>query len=146
MAKYSWLPVAIGTCLLGAGCASSPTKGMVTITTHMTSGPNPYNGTFEMTEGADVLGCSRGSFVDAPTGPAIRKELTCETGWKWGTFTAEFTPRDIPGPGDQNGPWSIVGGTEDFSGVSGGGEFWVVYHQGESSGVETLTGVIEFSR
>jgi len=146
MAKHSWLPVVIGTCLLGAACASTPTKGTVTITTHIDFRSRPYKGTFEMTQGADVLGCSQGSFVDTPTTTAIHKELTCEAGGRSGTFTAEFTPQDIPGPGDKNGPWSIVGGTGDFSGLSGGGDFWVVYDEGEPSGVETLTGVIEFGR
>lgn len=146
MAKHTWLPVVTGTCLLGAACADTPTKGTVTITTHIDFRSQPDNGTFEVTEGADVLGCSRGSFVDTPTASTIHKEVTCETGGKSGTFTAEFTPQDIPGPGDQNGPWSIVGGTEDFSGLSGDGDFWVVYDEGKSSGVETLTGVIEFNR
>ncbi|CAN5745917.1 hypothetical protein BH20PSE1_BH20PSE1_16710 [soil metagenome] len=105
----------------------------------------PYHGTFEVTRGAEVLGCERGSFVDTPAGTTIFKELTCESGARSGTFAAKFNPQDAPGPGDRNGQWSIVEAADDFSGLDGGGEFSAVIDEGWKTGVETLTGNIQFS-
>lgn len=127
-------------------CTPSPPKGTITITTHIDFGALPYHGTFEVTEDAEVLGCVSGSFADTPTASAILKKLTCESGERSGTFTVEFNPQNIPGPGDQNGPWTVKEGTEDFSGLSGGGDFWVIGDEAARSGVETLTGEIQFSK
>lgn len=85
-----------------------------------------------------------GSFVDTPTASAILKKLACESGERSGTFTVEFNPQNIPGPGNQNGPWTVKEGTEDFFDLSGGGDFWVI-GDGAQSEVETLTGEIQFS-
>jgi len=105
----------------------------------------PYRGTFAVTKGAEVLGCERGSFVDTPAGTTIHKELTCESGERSGSFTAKFNPQDAAGPGDRNGPWSIVEAADDFSGLDGGGDFWVVFDEDGKTGVETLRGDIQFS-
>ena len=126
--------------------SQAPRKGMITITTKIDFSARPYHGTFEVTEGAEALGCVSGSFVDTPTASATLKKLTCESGERSGTFTVEFKPQNIPGRGDQNGPWTVKEGTDDFSGLSGGGDFWVVLDKVTQSGVETLTGEIQFSK
>jgi hypothetical protein len=145
MPKHSWLVAGIATCLLVAACAPSPPKGRITLITQINFTAEPYRGTFKVTKGAEVLGCERGSFVDTPAGTTIHKELTCESGERSGTFTAKFNPQDAPGPGDRNGPWSIVEAADDFSGLYGEGEFWVVFDEEGKTGVETLTGNIQFS-
>jgi hypothetical protein len=50
----------------------------------------PYSGTFEVTEGAEILGCVSGSFVDTMSASGDFKELTCESGERSGT-TGNFT-------------------------------------------------------
>src|SRR3954451_19480296 len=81
-------------------CATGPTQGSVAIITQIDFSGEAPHGTFEVTEGADVLGCSSGTFVDSPTANGIHKEFTCESGTKKsGTFTAEFFP--------PSGPWKI---------------------------------------
>lgn len=135
----------IATLLIAIACGSdTPTSGRVTIETEIDFSSKPFAGTFEVTEGADVLGCSSGSFVDTPRADDIRKDLTCETGDRDGTFSVSFLPDpNAPGPGDQNGPWRILEGTGDFTGLQGEGDFSVVADEGSLSGVETLTGDIE---
>jgi hypothetical protein len=144
MPKHSWLIAGIATCLLVAACVSSPPKGRIRLVTQSSFTTEPYRGTFEVTKGAEVLGCERGSFVDTPAGITIFKELTCESGARSGTFTAIYNP-DAPGPGDRNGQWSIAEAADDFSGLDGGGEFSAVVDEGWRTGIETLTGNIQFS-
>jgi hypothetical protein len=43
------------------------------------------------------------------------------------------------------GPWTVKKGTDDFSGLSGGGEFQAVFDLEDQSGVEIYTGEIEHS-
>lgn len=144
MSKQRFLSAGLVTLFVLASCASNPPKGKIAITTQIDFSAEPFHGTFEVSEGANVLGCERGSFVDTPTDDSILKELSCDAGERFGTFTVEFTPQEIPGPGDLNGPWSIQEATGDFSGLSGGGDFRLIYGE-DDSGVETLTGDIEFS-
>jgi anti-sigma-K factor RskA len=65
----------------------------------------PVIGTFEVTEGADALQCSSGTFEDGRVNQANHlRVFTCESGSNEGTFTAIFTVDDPPtGPGDDNG-------------------------------------------
>lgn len=135
---------AIATFLLLMACTPAPKKGTVTIKTRIDFNVWPRGGNFEVPEGADTLGCSAGSFVDTPVEPNVQKLLTCESGTRSGTFTAEFSPKEVPGPGDENGPWHFVAATGDFTGLAGGGDFWVVVDEGTASGVEALTGEIEY--
>jgi len=107
----------------------------VTIITQIDFTAEPFHGTLEVTEGADVLGCSRGTFADTPTANAIHKVFTCESGTRTGTFTAEFFP--------PSGPWKIVDATDDFSGLSGWGAFSpFVDDTDPTAGVQTLIGEI----
>ena len=140
LARLIMVPVIF--CLLVSGCslAGAPPKGTVTIKTKIDFNDWPRAGIFEVTEGADILGCSAGSFVDTPVEPKVQKLLTCESGPKSGTFTVEFTAEeDNPGPGDENGLWNTFAATDDFSGLSGGGDFSVVVDEASYSGVEILT-------
>jgi retinol-binding protein 3 len=115
MRMLMWLVLAFVVSTLVAACATGPTQGSVAITTQIDfSGETPH-GSFDVTEGADVLGCSGGTFVDNQTADSLHKEFTCESGTKSGTFTAEFSP--------PSGPWKIVDSTDDFSGLSGEGDF-----------------------
>jgi hypothetical protein len=130
------LLLAVATSGLITACSTGPTQGSaVTIITQIDFTTEPFNGTFEVTEGADALGCSRGTFVDTPTDRGIHKKFTCDSGARRGTFTAEFFP-----PG---GPWKIVNAVDDFSGLSGWGAFALTPSgQGDTAGVETLIGEI----
>lgn len=108
----------------------------MTITTQIDFTEEPFQGTFEVLEGADALGCSSGTFVDTPTERGVHKEFTCESGTGTGTFTAEFFP-----PG---GPWKIVDADDDFGELSGWGAFAVTPDETdpENTGVETFIGEI----
>lgn len=117
----------VGRCLLTAGLAciavlTTPTIGAaqdgsgdaVTIETDLAP---LQGGTFEVTEGADALGCSSGT-ADAgtiePRGDgldSITKTLTCDSGPNTGTFTIVFLPDTPPGGDQQQGPWEITAGT-----------------------------------
>ena len=128
--------------LLPSAGATSP-AGPVTIVTAISFAAFPFSGTFTVTVGSALLGCSTGTFVDFPFAlapSAIRKVFTCGTG---GTFTFIFRPSPAPGPGDANGHWEAFEGTGDFAGLRGQGNFSVVFIPPDS-GVETLTGKIHF--
>jgi hypothetical protein len=43
------------------------------------------------------------------------------------------------------GSWTVKEGRDDFSGLSGGGEFQAVFDLEDQSGVAIYTGVIEYS-
>ncbi|MCH8900647.1 MAG: hypothetical protein IH942_09195 [Acidobacteria bacterium] len=48
--------------LLAAACGGdTPTAGPVTIETEIDFSTEPFHGTFEVIDGADVLGCSSGT-------------------------------------------------------------------------------------
>ena len=120
----------------------------MTIVTQVDYSDRPVHGTFEVTEGADVLQCSSGAFEDGfVISGNILKVFTCESRSNEGTFTATFAPSEsATGPGDENGPWSVVESSGDFVGLQGGGEWSVVFATGdEDVGVETLTGDIKYT-
>lgn len=79
----------------------------VVIETEVTFGPTGARGTFVVSEGADALGCSAGSFVDGETPEAVVSTMTCEEGERTLPFDLAFQPGDAPGPGDVNGPWWV---------------------------------------
>lgn len=146
MTTRLWCIGASAFCIFLAACTSDPTGGAVTIATEVDFSSEPVQGTFEVTAGSDVLGCSQGTFVDKPAGQVnLHKLLTCESGTRSGTFTVNIVAQHTPGPGDQNGPWSVVEATEDFTDLSGEGDFSVEIDEATESGVETLTGEIEYA-
>lgn len=130
------------------GQASKP-EGPVTIVTLIDFSQPPFDGTFQVVEGAAILGCSVGTFVDTPAGVspptkgAIAKAFTCTSGGQGG-FVANFQPFTAkPGPGFGNGNWNITDATEDFAGLHGQGDFSLVLVS-PTQGEETLTGRIHF--
>ena len=140
--------VVLATLTLALPASASQPSSPVTIVTDISFAQFPFSGTFKVVEGREALGCSRGTFVDHPSGfepPAqgdIAKIFTCTKGGH-GTFTANFQPTRMPGPGDQNGHWNITDATDDFAGLRGGGDFSVT-STGPDSGTETLTGVVHY--
>lgn len=145
--RYGLLAVVV--LLLTAACSDdTPTEGPVTIVTQVDTSDQPVVGTFEVTEGADVLRCSSGTFEDELVAPRnLLKVFTCESGSNEGTFTASFnlTSQSVPGSLVANGPWSVVEGSEDFDGLQGSGEWSVVYDPDVPEGVETWTGNINYT-
>lgn len=103
MRMPTWFVLAIATTGLAAGCAAGSAQQSqsapepVTIVTKIDFTADPYQGSFEVADGADALGCSTGTFVDTPTASGIHKEFTCESGARTGNFTAEFPLRAAPG-------------------------------------------------
>jgi hypothetical protein len=129
--------------LFVAACSSDESaSGPITIETELDLGARPVVGTFEVTEGADTLGCSNGTSVDTLDGATqdLIKVMTCSDGT--GTFTA-YIDTDVV-HGDQEGPWHIEGATADFAGLQGEGDF-VMLTDGTPVGFETFTGDIEYA-
>ena len=135
--------------LLTAACSDdTPKEGPVTIENQVDFSFRPVAGTFEVTEGADVLGCSSGPFVDAgsPT-DGIQRVYTCDSGSNEGSFTSTFNfAADASTPTSDNGTWSIVEGSDDFAGLQGSGDWSIVYEEtGPDVGVGTWTGDINYT-
>ena len=103
--------------------------------------PDAGFGTFEVTVGADALGCSGGTFEDSPVpfGVLVRKTLICEAGPKTGTLTVTF---------DQfNSAWrDVFEATGDFIGIQGSGSWELDLNETERVGVETLIGELELAQ
>jgi hypothetical protein len=129
----------IATVLILSACSDTPTAGPVTIETEIDFSGRSYHGTFEVTVGADVLGCSSGTFVDTPGIPEkTNKVMTCESGSNTGTFTIRFDPPD-------GRDWRVLESSDDFAGLQGEGDFSWVQYPSTKSGEETLTGDIEYT-
>jgi hypothetical protein len=136
--------------LFAAACSSDESaSGPITIETSLETGidysTQPFQGSFEVTEGADILGCSSGTWEDARNDEAgdlqsVSKFMTCSEG-DTGTFTINYVPGgyDTGQPGSSDGPWSIEDATADFSGLQGEGDYRTA---GEA---EILTGDIEYT-
>jgi hypothetical protein len=121
-------------------------NGSIVIETITTLTDEPPGGTFEVTEGADVLGCTGGSFVDTfpDSGPPIIKTLTCESGvTTGGTVTISYN-LDSPGLGDENGRWRIDDATGSYTGLNGGGSI-ALYFTSDTTTTETITGDVNHS-
>lgn len=145
--QYLAVPVSVLVLLLGLlpTVGATPPAGPVTIVTTISFAAFPFSGTFTVTAGGALLGCSLGEFVDFPFAPApsaIRKVFDCLAGGV-GTFTFIFKPGPVPGPGDANGHWEVFEGTGDFATLRGQGAFSVVFTSA-TTGVETLTGKVHF--
>jgi hypothetical protein len=127
--------------------ASSP-FGAVTIVTAIDFSTFPFHGTFTVTDGASLIGCTDGTFVDHPimvgSASVIQKNLTCVDGSSAGSLlVVDFHPGPSPGPGLANGHWEVNSGTGAFTNLVGGGDF-SVSPTGPTSGVETLAGKVQF--
>ena len=98
-------------------------------------------GTFEVTTGSDALGCSSGTVIETGGPGGIINELTCEEGGG-GTVTIQWQIDDrAAGPGDVNGPWSVIDATGDFAGALGEG-LWSGTDAGPT-GRGTFDGVVD---
>ncbi len=117
--------------------------GMIRVETEINWGDAQATGSFEVAEGADLLGCSSGTAIeyDGPSG--ITNVFTCEDGDRDGTFTLRWQIEDdAVGPGDVNGPWSVVESSGDFAGLTGDG-LWSGTAT-DSTGFGSFPGSIEF--
>jgi len=102
-----------------------------------------FGGTFVVDQGAHVLGCDSGSVAESGSPQGITNTFTCEDGDREGSFTFRWTiVEGSDGPGDANGPWTVVGTTGDFAGLAGEG-LWSGTGEGET-GFGSFPGVIEF--
>ena len=146
--RYGLLAVVV--LLLAAACSDdTPKEGPVTMVNEVDFSMRPVTGTFEVTEGADVLGCSSGTFVDAgsPT-DGIQRVYTCDSGSNEGSFTASFTfvANGSSDSSGDNGTWSVVEGSDDFDGLQGSGDWSIVYEQtGPDVGSGIWTGDINYT-
>lgn len=139
---------------IALSCAATPLLAAapqaVTITTHVVFNPQ-INGTFVATGPI----CSTGTlhFVDEAIGigPAAFNvnaltEFVCDD--NSGSFTLRLHPQANSRPKNGfalNGPWSVWGkGTGAYAGLSGHGEFGVVFDENSDplEGVETYVGFV----
>ena len=123
------LMLAIVMVLFVAACSSDePAAGPVTFENEVDFSFRPVAGTFEVTEGADVLGCSSGTFVDSGSpDDGIERVYTCDSGSNEGSFTASFNFEPNPDTTGDNGTWTVVEGSDDFVGLQGSGDWSIVY-------------------
>ena len=146
--------------LLAAGLASTvgaaEPKGPVTIKTVVDFSVLPPVGQFVVTEGAALLGCSEGTFVDSwPyrsqwSSSIVRKDFFCKR--EPDDFGSDFVVKlnvtpTIPGDGDLNGHWVFWKGRGDFAGLRGRGEVSVWFFFGNGRVVkleEEFTGVVHY--
>ena len=114
------------------------TAGPVTIKTDVDRSQSPLSGTFEVTVGVDVLGCSGGTLVsmNSETFGKMDNVMTCESGPNTGTFTIVYRTEDFN--------WSVLESTDDFTGLQGEGRFSFVLPS-PSTLTETFTGDIEYT-
>jgi hypothetical protein len=100
-------------------------------------------GTFEVTEGADELGCEAGTAVNnGISAEIIATVMDCDGG----TITVHFDPEADPaGGGAFIGQWNIVEGTGDFERLGGGGELTSVRDSETLTIAQTLSGELQLS-
>jgi hypothetical protein len=134
--------------LLTAACSDdTPKEGPVTMVNAVDFASRPVTGTFEVTEGADVLECSAGTFVDSGSpNEGIQRVYTCDSGSNVGSFTASFNFEAEEFELSDNGTWSVVEGSDDFVDLQGSGDWSIVYEAtGPDVGVGTWTGDINYT-
>lgn len=153
------LAVALGTAALLVGVAppaDATPPSPVTIQTVIDFSSFPFLGTFTVPLGADVLGCSAGTFFDVPLHDPgigqIEKHITCTSGTGSGDEIVLLFMNDCtwlspavllckPGEGEVNGQWRVGSGTGHFAGLRGNGDFSVRFVD-DVTARETLTGAI----
>lgn len=128
--------------------------GPVRIWTVLDFSTVPFTGTFAVTQGAEILGCASGSFVDHAAGQGrgymssiVRKEFYCapEPGEDGPDFVVKINANPSnPGPGDFNGYWVFWKGTGDFAGLRGNGEISVWFDFANERLNEEITGVVHY--
>jgi D-alanyl-D-alanine carboxypeptidase len=117
--------------------------GVITVETAIEWGTDPLAGTFEVTAGDDVLGCSAGTVLEHGGPGGITNQFTCELGARKGSFTIGWQILEgAEGPGAVNGPWTVISATGDYAGLIGEG-LWSGTGT-ESTGYGSFPGEIEF--
>ena len=117
--------------------------GPVTIETTVDFAATQATGTFEVVDGSDLLGCSAGSLTEFGGPSGITNVMTCEDGDREGTFTLRWEIlNSAEGPGDVNGPWSVLESSGEFAGLTGEG-MWSGTDDGEI-GMGSFPGMIAF--
>ena len=125
--------------------AASP-AAPVTIVAQVDFDDRPVIGTFEVTDGADALQCSSGTFEDGRVDNATHlRVFTCESGPNQGTFTATFTMNDVPTGADTTGSWNVAEGSDEFVGLQGSGEWSEIVFEDRPESVDTWTGDINYA-
>jgi D-alanyl-D-alanine carboxypeptidase len=117
------------------------TAGAVTITDLIDF--ETESGLFDVPEGASVLGCENGSFVEAPLAAVMERVFTCESGERSGSFTVHFQP-EMAEQGRFTSSWTVEDSTGDFAGLRGNGDFVGVLTDDEVHAEATWTGEITF--
>jgi hypothetical protein len=148
MASLRSLVLVIVMVLIVAACSSDePAAGPVTIGNEVDFSSRPVAGTFEVTEGADILGCYSGTFVDSGSpNEGIQRAYTCDSGSNEGSFTTSFNFEAEEFEESDNGTWTVVEGSDDFVDLQGSGDWTIVYEAtGPDVGVGTWTGDINYT-
>ena len=146
--------------LLAASLASTvgaaQPEGPVTITSAIDFTALPRVGRFEVTEGAELLGCSEGTYVGSWPGRGrrnssiVRQDFFCER--EPDEDGPDFVVKNNPNPtisGDEDlyGHWVFWKGTGDFAGLRGRGEVsvWWTFENGQVVRLESVyTGVVHY--
>ncbi len=127
--------------------AASGTKprGPVTIETFVDFTVYPFQGTFEVLQGDDILGCEGGVSVDTWHG-GLKSEFTCDSGPGAGdTFTVRFEGWvGFYSGGNANDHWRVVEGTGYFATLHGQGDHFLEFVDGDDYGISTFTGKVHF--
>jgi hypothetical protein len=128
-----------------AELAAVAETGPVTIETRVDLAATQSAGTFQVTDGADLLGCSAGAMTEYGGPNGITNVLTCEDGDREGTLTLRWQIlNSAEGPGEVNGPWNVVESSGDFADLNGEG-MWSGNSDGDI-GLGSFPGTIEFGR
>lgn len=101
-------------------------------------------GSFDVTEGSDVLGCTGGSYTEEGLATAVARVYTCESGDRSGTFTVHFNPGPTDTPGEFASEWTVEAATGEFAGLQGAGDFLAVLDDDEEGAAETWTAEVDF--
>ncbi|MEM8903631.1 MAG: serine hydrolase domain-containing protein [Actinomycetota bacterium] len=101
-------------------------------------------GSFQISEGSDVLGCAMGTFEEAPLAATIERTFTCDMGERAGSFVLHFFPEPTADPTEFASDWTVEDATGDFAGLTGEGGFAALVDEDESGAAETWTGEVTF--
>ncbi|MEM9037160.1 MAG: serine hydrolase domain-containing protein [Actinomycetota bacterium] len=103
------------------------------------------DGVWDVTDGADVLGCDGGSSVEGGFAAGTERTLSCDDGERSGTIVIRFAPEPVAPDSDEfASDWTVHAATGDFVGLRGGGD-WSATINAEGSGAdELIAGSVEF--
>lgn len=103
------------------------------------------DGAWQITSGAEALGCEGGTFTEGGFAAGAERTMTCDDGPGTGTIVLRFAPELVQeDPVEFASDWTVHAATGDFAGLEGGGAFSGLMNEEETGGNETWTGSIEF--